>query len=139
MAFLELDSKAFENFAQRVNDKVNARTVFKSVGKEMQNLSDAEFKEVTTRTPTDTGALKNAWKKSGLMYSDGKFSFKLYNNTSYASFVENGHRTRGKDGSVGKGWVKGQFFLKGMVINYQNNLHAYWEPKFHEAVKDVMQ
>lgn len=139
MAFAEMDSKAFQNFAHRVNDKVKARTVFKSVGKEMLTLKEHELSDVQARTPTDTGTLKNAWKASGMMYSNETFSFSLYNNTSYASYVENGHRPRGKkDGSGGKGWVEGQFFLKGTVIDYKKNLQGYWRPKFHEAMKDVL-
>ena len=69
-----------------------------------------------TNTPVDTGTLRKAWTAEGPSLSGGGWVVKVSNPTEYASYVENGHRTRNH-----KNWVPGQFFMKNSLnaINSQ--------------------
>ena len=69
------------------------------------------------------GTLRKGWtggkKKSAKSFAEGcqvykngdNYTILVENTVEYASYVEFGHRTRGKGGSPGTGWVPGKFFL----------------------------
>mgnify|MGYP002657803655 CR=1 FL=1 len=57
------------------------------------------------------GTLRRSWE-----LEKGDFYIKIYNNTSYAQFVEYGHRTRG-----GKSYVEGVYMLKTSFEKIKKN------------------
>lgn len=61
--------------------------------------------------PVDTGTLRNSWFKVSVRGKGGRASFQqiIYNNTSYAHFVEWGFRI--KRGGKTVGFVKGRYML----------------------------
>ena len=54
------------------------------------------------KSPVDTGQLRRSWE-----LEKGDLYVKLMNRTSYAIYLEYGHRTRG-----GKSYVEGVYMLK---------------------------
>ena len=69
------------------------------------------------RTPEKTGLLKDRWRIGEIQKQGDSYTIEVFDNTEYASFVENGHRTRkgkGKKNSRinSKAWVEGRFMMK---------------------------
>ncbi|MCL0330609.1 HK97 gp10 family phage protein [Apilactobacillus xinyiensis] len=128
-----LDTSQFEALAKRVGSNVKARKVETAMGAGMNRLGASLLGNVKNTTPVDTGTLRRGWNKSSMQYAGNQFSFELFNNVEYASFVENGHRTRNK-----KGWVEGRFFLKGVEIEYKRQEKSYWQPIFDKALRGVI-
>ena len=63
--------------------------------------------DVKSKTPVDTGTLRNAWRRT----EPNNSSVEVYNNTEYANHVEYGHRTpKG-------GFVKGRKMLHRAVVH----------------------
>lgn len=131
--FADIDDAQFQAFAKRVGSKVQARETVRQVGDAMKQLAVESQRKVTARTPVDTGNLRRNWSFSNMSYGAGGFSFTLENGTEYAPFVENGHRTRG-----GGGWVEGQFFLKKTVVEIQGEFPTYWQGKFDNALRGLL-
>lgn len=61
----------------------------------------------TIHRPEGTGTLKRGWKSKVNKVANNKCSVDVFNEVSYAIYVEKGHRTRNH-----KGWVEGQFMLE---------------------------
>ena len=73
------------------------------------------FAAVKKRTPIGVypegsgktgGTLRRGWSVGSVRKRAGIYEVEVINSVDYASYVENGHRTRGL-----KGWVKGRFML----------------------------
>lgn len=62
--------------------------------------------QVKRNTPVDSGSLRNAW----LREKKGKFKQIIYNNTTYAPYIEDGHRIIRNKRILGV--VKGRFMLR---------------------------
>lgn len=88
---------------------------------------------VKNLTPVDTGALRNAWKRT--RPQDG--SIEVYNNTEYAGHVEWGHRQEvGRyvpklGGRLKKPLVEGRHMLRDAV--------AETEEQLREDVMEIME
>lgn len=106
MSLGEVDDAEFQAWANRVRAKISANEVKNELETSAKRISVQALRQFKANTPVDTGKLRRSWNAEGPFYSGG-WSIKLENNTEYASFVENGHRTRG-----GGRWVPGQFFMK---------------------------
>ena len=59
------------------------------------------------RTPVDTGTLRRNWQLTKVMRFSDHYRIRVLNTTEYAHWVENGHRTRNR-----QGWVPGYFMLR---------------------------
>ncbi|MGL4999785.1 MAG: HK97 gp10 family phage protein [Cetobacterium sp.] len=97
---------------EEVQDDLN------KIGKSIPNVTEKFLKKqaqylvgaVKKLTPKDTGTLRATWQVSRIKGSMKGLSIKVYNNTSYASAVNDGHRI--KKGGRTVGFVTGQFFLE---------------------------
>lgn len=77
-----------------------------------------------SRTPVDTGALRNSWKLGDLI-SDGKnISIEIKNPQEYATDIEYGHRIVRNGAEVG--WYEGRFMLKTSIDEIRQQMpHRY--------------
>lgn len=71
-----------------------------------QELADKLVEAAQSRTPVDTGRLKDGFVSAEIMVSGDMVTANLTNDVEYASFVELGHQT-----PKGAGWVAGRFML----------------------------
>lgn len=53
------------------------------------------------------GTLRKGWTVGQVVKNGNSYSIEIINPTEYASYVNNGHRTRNH-----KGWVEGHFFIE---------------------------
>ena len=65
------------------------------------------------RTPVDTGELRRNWEISSVVRKGADLVVYLYNSKEYASYVEEGHATRNREG-----W--GRRLLHGYNFNRRN-------------------
>lgn len=71
-----------------------------------KELSDKLIQAAQSRTPVETGRLRDGFMSAEITVSGDMVTAVLTNDVEYASFVELGHRT-----PRGTGWVAGRFML----------------------------
>lgn len=76
------------------------------------------------------GNLRRNWVLEGCQKVGDSYQVTISNNTEYASFVENGHRTADHSG-----WVEGQFFLKITMDEIMDQLPAIVGPAYRDYLK----
>ena len=142
MAGFTIDDAEFQAWADRVNSKIATDTVKHGLEVTMQRVKAQSMKAVKSRTPVGKypkgsgrvgGHLRRMWHVDGPFIGGAIISLKLYNNTEYAPFVENGHRTRG-----GGGWVEGRFMLKDTVVEIDNQMPQLIAPSLERALRGLL-
>lgn len=107
MSGYNFEIKGIDNFLKDINNIQN------NFREDLQKLIEKHggilLRNTKMKTPVGQyndgrtgGTLRRSWE-----LEKGDFYIKIYNNTSYAQFVEYGHRTRG-----GKSYVEGVYMLK---------------------------
>lgn len=136
-----VDTKELKAFADKLE-----RAYLGGAGSSKERLMQSCAKEIATRllrrvmreTPVVSGNLRRSWttdasaKKIGLNYV-----IVVKNPTKYAIYVEYGHRTRGKRGMPGAGWVNGQFMLKISVEAVERMTPALLEKRLEAWLREV--
>lgn len=90
--------------------------------------------KVKKRTPVDKGTLRNAWNIDFDITKVGdEYEITVINPTEYASYIEFGHRTRGK-----KGWVKGHFMMTESEVELESQAPKILEKKLERLLKDAL-
>lgn len=82
------------------------------------------------RTPVDTGTLRRGWRMTQVKKISDGYEIRVVNPTEYASWVENGHRTRSG------GWVEGRFFLKNSELELKGDFQRIIENKLRRFLED---
>ena len=100
MSGYNFEIKGIDSFIKNIN---NIQGNFHS---DLQNLVEKHggilLRNTKMKSPVDTGQLRRSWE-----LEKGDLYVKLMNRTSYAIYLEYGHRTRG-----GKSYVEGVYMLK---------------------------
>ena len=96
------DYSEFEKFCTNMNRAANQ---FKDFLEDflLKNALEA-LNKTKKRTPVDSGELRRNWEISSVVRKGADLVVYLYNSKEYASYVENGHATRNREG-----WVEGYF------------------------------
>lgn len=98
------------------------------------------------RTPEKTGLLKDRWRIGEIQKQGDSYTIEVFDDTEYASFVENGHRTRkgkGKKSSHinSKAWVEGRFMMKltedDIAIKMPGYLNKLYDKLAEELFKNI--
>lgn len=76
------------------------------------------------------GELRRNWVLGGVQSTGDGYVVTISNNTEYASWVENGHRTADHSG-----WVEGQFFLKITMDQIMDQLPKIVGPAYREYLE----
>ncbi|ANB62120.1 HK97 gp10 family phage protein [Anoxybacteroides amylolyticum] len=97
-----------------------------------QRIAQLAIRKVKKLTPVDTGNLRNNWKYYVLNKGDTIY-IHIYNQTEYASFVENGHRIVVAGQTVG--WVEGRFMLKLTMNDMQKIAPNMWKREIEKEMK----
>lgn len=133
MSFGNLDTKQFDEFVRHVGDEVKTKKLLTEVTDKLNDISTFTFNTIVKTTPVKTGTLRRAWSKSGINYTSHQLVVKISNDQDYASFVENGHRTRG-----GKSWVNGQFMAKNALDDTNEKINGEMKTFFDSRLKELM-
>lgn len=90
------------------------------------------IREVKTRTPVDTGDLRNHWKLDGITRSGDTLQVWFVNTMYYASYVEYGHAKPYRSGAAvgGPDWVEGYFMMTVSLEVIYRNMPARYDRAF---------
>lgn len=91
------------------------------------------LRKVKDRTPQRTGMLKDRWKIGAIVKKGDDYMIEVFDDTEYASFVEDGHRQKvgryvpaiGK--RLVKPWVEGRFMMKLTADEIEQEMPKYME------------
>lgn len=130
MSLGKVDDAEFQAWADRVRLRIMRGDAKKEIGESAKRIGVQGIRQLKANTPVDTGTLRRAWNVEGPSYQGRAWIITFLNNTEYASYVENGHRTRG-----GRNWVAGQFFMKRSMQTIEaqlpdlvsRGLWAFWD------------
>lgn len=148
----DFDFDQFLKFANQFHKNLQEETFIIDV---MNRLGNLMIREVKMRTPVGQydnsvffardgklfvfeasggrnrvgGELRRNWLLEGAQATGDGFIVTISNNTEYAPFVENGHRT------VNGGWVEGQFFLKITMEEIISQLPKIVGPAYEEYLR----
>ena len=110
MAIGRIDDEQFQAWADRVRGKIDRDEVKKELSRSVKRIGTQAIRTVKSNTPVDTGHLRRSWRVQDAGFQGSGWVIEIKNGIEYASYVENGHRTRG-----GRSWVAGQFFMKNSL------------------------
>lgn len=151
MSSADFDFSDFLNFAQNFHKTLQEEQFVLDV---MNRLGNLLIREVKLKTPVGQydgtvffattsgklavfeggakkqgGALRRNWELVGASKQGNSYIVELANNTEYASYVENGHRT------IRGGWVEGQFFLKITMAEIESQLPSIVGPMYRKYLE----
>lgn len=129
----------------------------KFVRQSLHYIANRALDKIIKRTPVNIGTLRRNWKLGPITETSDGYMIEVYNNTEYASFVENGFRSHwvpghwegnifvyepgAKEGmQVGKrnGWVTGRFMMKISMNEIEKGLPKYLERRQREFLQILM-
>ena len=95
--------------------------------------------EVKTRTPVDTGDLRNHWKLDGINRNGDELQVRFVNPMYYATFVEYGHAKPYKAGAApgSADWVEGYFMMTVSLEVIQRNMPARFNKEFDQFITSL--
>lgn len=91
-------------------------------------LEEARWLEGETKdhTPVKTGNLRGRWRITRVYkLSSGNLGFVLINDADYASYVEDGHTNRNREG-----WVEGYYMATISIEKLQSRMPAGFNKEF---------
>ena len=127
------------------------------IRKTIHYIANRALGKIKKRTPVHDGLLRRNWKLGEITKTADGYLIEIYNNTHYASFVENGFRSHwvpgrwegnifvydpsAKEGmQVGKrnGWVQGRFMMKLSMIEVERGLEAFLAKRQQQMLLELM-
>lgn len=128
-AFFEVDDGEFQAWVQKVESKAKPDVIKREMQTSLKRVGVQAQRTAENVTPVDTGNLHRGWSLS----SGGLMAITISNNVEYATYVENGHRTRG-----GGGWVPGVFMLRDSIKAVESQLGSLITPQFQKILEGML-
>ncbi|BDZ30625.1 HK97 gp10 family phage protein [Lactiplantibacillus sp. WILCCON 0030] len=153
MAWGKVDDAQFEEFANKVSSLIKTDELKKQLERSTKRVGKRAMESVKSKTPEGQypmgsgrtgGHLRRTWHVRGPFISDGIISMKIYNNTDYATYVENGHRTRTPHTaesikrSRGVHWIPGEHMLMKTMFEIDDQLPKLLTPALKDFMRELM-
>ena len=134
---MSFDYSDFENY--RNNFAKFTREFDRWIHKFLLKEGQRFIAEVKTRTPVDTGDLRNHWKLDGINRNGDELQVWFVNPMYYATFVEYGHAKPYKAGAApgGADWVEGYFMMTVSLEVIQRNMPARFNKEFDQLITSL--
>lgn len=131
-----------------VSELEKLRDKFKKLSKNTSEISRKVIEDMALRTLRATikrtpvgeyddgrigGTLKKGWYVTDIVQKGNVYEVDLKNDTTYASFVEYGHRTRGHNS-----WVEGQFMMTISVDEVQRKVERIQKATLDRILKEEL-
>ncbi|MGG1878140.1 HK97 gp10 family phage protein [Paenibacillus cisolokensis] len=127
------DFDDLERMAKAFKKALDQRVIDRFIQDFLLEMAYRAERKIKKRTPVDTGELRRNWRVGRVIRKGNSYIVEIYNNTEYASFVENGHRNRDKTN-----WVEGRFMMTISMKQLERELPAYLERRQGELLKQIM-
>ncbi|NGP58155.1 HK97 gp10 family phage protein [Paenibacillus thiaminolyticus] len=153
----KFDMKQFEQFAEALEKAVDQRVIERFIRDFVMEMAYRAERKIKKRTPVNNGQLRRAWQVGKVQRRGNAFVVEIFNNTEYASFVENGFRSHWVPGywqgktfvydpdsksgmQVGEkgGWVEGRFMMAISMKEIERELPKYLQKRQAELLNDIM-
>ncbi|HHD2752270.1 TPA: HK97 gp10 family phage protein [Clostridium perfringens] len=117
------DYSEFEKFCSNMNRAANQ---FKDFLEDflLKNALEA-LNKTKKRTPVDSGELRRNWEISSVIRKGADLVVYLYNSKEYASYVENGHATKNREG-----WVEGYYMATISIEEIERKMPQRFNREF---------
>lgn len=144
-AWAECDFSQFKKLADNFSRAEQEKLIAKFSEEVLLELANRLLRLTKKNTPKDTGQLKRNWFVSGVKRKGEYFEVTVFNNTEYASFVENGHRQEvGKYvPAIGKRlvepWVEGSHMLRISMQEIEKIMPKLIGKRYQEFLKKLME
>ncbi len=117
------DYSEFEKFCTNMNRAANQ---FKDFLEDFLLKNALEtLNKTKKRTPVDSGELRRNWEISSVIRKGADLVVYLYNSKEYASYVENGHATRNREG-----WVEGYYMATISIEEIERKMPQRFNREF---------
>lgn len=139
---LKLDQRFIDNkletfilmMAQRALDKIKEKTPVGVYDGHVRFVTkDGKEVDFNTNTSKVGGNLRRNWRLGSLAKKGNSYVVEIYNNTEYASYVNNGHRTPNH-----KGWVEGQFFVELAMEEIEKELPIFMQKMQEDILNQII-
>ncbi|GAA0122247.1 HK97 gp10 family phage protein [Clostridium faecium] len=133
------DYSEFKNMAKSFNKALNERVVERWIREFLLEMAFRAERKIKKRTPVGVypnktgGHLRRNWQVGNVVKQGNSYVVEVFNNVEYASYVNNGHRTRNH-----KGWVEGRFMVEISMNEIERELPKFLERKQVELLNQIL-
>lgn len=127
------DYSGFKDMAKRFNNALDERVIERWIREFLLETAFRAERKIKKRTPVDSGHLRCNWQVGTVEKRGNAYVVEIFNNIEYASFVNNGHRTRNH-----KGWVEGRFMVEISMNEIERQLPKFLERKQVELLNQIL-
>lgn len=106
------------------------------ISKILEDIAFEVIREAKLKTPVDSGLLRRSFFSNFRRDPDGTYICEVYNNTTYARFVEKGHRIVSNGVTIG--FVDGVFMLKVAEEKVRARLDKYTKRTVERYLKELI-
>lgn len=140
----KFDNSEIVGTFKKLQKSIEGQQLLMEMTKTLDDIGEVAIGEVKSRTPVDSGGLRNAWDKTPAQLKGNGIQVTITNNKEYAPFVEYGHRQEvGRYvPAIGKRlkapFVKGQFMLKNSLPSIQRDMLEKAQTKFDAEINKLL-
>lgn len=133
------DYSEFKNMAKSFKKALDERVIERWIREFLLEMAFRAERKIKKRTPVGVypnktgGHLRRNWQVGNVVKQGNSYVIEIFNNVEYASYVNNGHRTRDH-----KGWVEGRFMVEISMNEIERELPKFLERKQVELLNQIL-
>lgn len=131
---IKVDMSGLKKLESRLKSSDKSRDEL--ISKILEDIAFEVIREAKLKTPVDSGLLRRSFFSNFRRDQDGTYICEVYNNTSYARFVEKGHRIVSNGVTIG--FVDGVFMLKVAEEKVRTRLEKYTKRTVERYLKELI-
>lgn len=131
-----VDFESLKSLQRRLHTAVDTGASEQFTREVLMELANMVLVGVKPRTPVDSGELRRRWMIGMVQQRGSTFEIEVYNNVSYAPFVENGHRVVINGQTVG--WCEGFYMLQLTMLEIERIMPTLIGQRSQEFINSLM-
>lgn len=131
---IKVDMSGLKKLESRLKSSDKSRDEL--ISKILEDIAFEVIREAKLKTPVDSGLLRRSFFSNFRRDQDGTYICEVYNNTTYARFVEKGHRIVSNGVTIG--FVDGVFMLKVAEEKVRTRLDKYTKRTVERYLKELI-
>lgn len=131
---IKVDMSGLKKLEKRLKSSDKSRDEL--ISKILEDIAFEVIREAKLKTPVDSGLLRRSFFSNFRRDQDGTYICEVYNNTTYARFVEKGHRIVSNGVTIG--FVDGVFMLKVAEEKVRAGLDKYTKRTVERYLKELI-
>lgn len=131
---IKVDMSGLKKLEKRLKSSDKSRDEL--ISKILEDIAFEVIREAKLKTPVDSGLLRRSFFSNFRRDQDGTYICEVYNNTTYARFVEKGHRIVSNGVTIG--FLDGVFMLKVAEEKVRARLDKYTKRTVERYLKELI-